>query len=75
MGVRIGPARIADLTGTHEPGTVIESPSPALLALAEAKTLDPATGKAYVELLSDTKTAAAVAVAATSEPTPTPEKT
>lgn len=77
MAVRIGPARIADQAGTHEPGDVIESPSAALLELAQAKTLHPETGKPLVELLSDAKAAAAIAAAAVAPvaPEPTPATT
>jgi hypothetical protein len=61
MGVRIGPSRIADEMGTHDPGEVIANPSPALLELAAAKVRDPETKQLLVELLSDAKTAEAVA--------------
>jgi hypothetical protein len=71
MGVRIGPCRIADATGTHEPGEVIANPSQALIDLAEAKTKDPESGKVYVEMLSDAKTTeAAIAALKAAEPAP-----
>lgn len=57
-GVRIGPCRIADLHGTHEPGEVVEYPSAALLDLAKSRVADPETKLPYCELLGDTKTAA-----------------
>lgn len=68
-GVIIGPCRIADQWGTHEPGEVIENPSPGLLELAESSNKDPETGQLYVKKLSDAKVAAAIAAE------PTPEKT
>lgn len=75
--VRIGPCRLADARGTHEPGEVLDSPTPELVELAKAKTLDPESGKPYVTLLSDAKAAAALAAAAdpTPDPEPTPEPT
>ena len=50
--VRIGTAsHIADRNGTHEPGEVIDFPTQALVDLATAGTLDPATGEPYCEIV------------------------
>lgn len=59
--VRIGPARIADRVGTHEPGDVLDNPSPALLALATSGTVDPETNLPYCTVVG-------------SEPAPAPSK-
>lgn len=70
VAVVIGPCRIADSVGTHEPGDIVENPSNALLNLAESKTADPETGLLLVKKLSDAK--AAAAIAANPDPTPDP---
>ena len=54
MSVHItGQARIADEHGTHEPGEIVTSPSPALVELAQSKALDPDTGLPYCEIGTD----------------------
>ncbi len=45
--IQIGPCRLADGNGTHEPGDVVIFPTPALIALAEAGTCDPESGLPY----------------------------
>jgi len=50
--VRIGAgSRIADREGTHEPGDVVDYPSPALVELATTGALDPETGEPYCSLV------------------------
>ncbi len=52
--VVIGAAsRIADRDGTHEPGEVVDYPSPALVELATSGALDPETGEPYCTLLGN----------------------
>jgi hypothetical protein len=54
MQLQIGPCRLADEHGTHEPGDVLTSASPSLIKLAQraqegdATACDPATGLPYV---------------------------
>jgi hypothetical protein len=43
----IGPARIADREGTHEPGEVVDFPSAGLVELAESAAVDPESGEPY----------------------------
>jgi hypothetical protein len=66
MNVIIGPKRIADNTGTHEPGDVVRHASPALVALAQSGACDPESGMPWCELedvvLQRTVTPAPVAV-------------
>lgn len=47
----VGPERIADNTGTYEPGQVIDWPSEALTRLAENGTMNPESGQPYVEFV------------------------
>jgi len=50
--VRIGAgSRIADREGTHEPGDVVDYPSPALVELAKSGAVDPETGEPYCSLV------------------------
>lgn len=67
--VRIGPARIADAVGTHEPGEVVDYPTAALLELALSKSVDPDSKLPYCEIIS---VAAPVAPAAPAKTTPAP---
>ncbi len=71
MSIKIGPARVADSAGTHEPGSVVDRPTPELLALAEAKTKDPETGEFLCEILG----AAVAREVPKAPPPPAPEKT
>lgn len=47
----LGPERIADSTGTHEAGEIVENPSGPLTELAHTKTLNPDTGRPYCEFI------------------------
>jgi len=50
--VRIGNgSRIAGREGTHEPGEVVDFPSPALVELATNGAIDPETGEPYCTLV------------------------
>jgi hypothetical protein len=72
MAIRIGPARIADAHGTHEPGSVVESPTEALLELATNKVLDPESGKPLCAVISAAQAAATLAAMTAPEPLPEP---
>jgi len=67
--IKIGSERIADASGTHEPGDVVRNPMPDLVALAEAKTAHPETGEPYATI-EDESVAAAPQIAQPVEPEP-----
>jgi len=50
--VQIGPRHIADATGTHEPGEIINNPTDALLRLAVSGDVDPASGQPWATVLA-----------------------
>ncbi len=72
MSITIGPARIADADGTHEPGAILEQPSAALIVLAAARTCDPESGLPYA-VLTELSPPPAAALAPAFEPDPEPE--
>jgi hypothetical protein len=57
--VQIGPRHIADSTGTHEPGEVINNPTDALLRLAVSGDKDPESGQPWATVLAPSAPAAA----------------
>jgi hypothetical protein len=74
--VRIGPARVADRTGTHEPGEEIDYPTSEMLALAVAQTIEPESGEPYCTVIIDPSAPVLPPVQAAAdvqEPDPTPE--
>ena len=66
----IGPCRIADATGTHEPGAVIDNPGQDLIDLAESKATDPESGLAYATVAATPAPAHAPAPAVVADKAP-----